>query len=397
VIIFLLKSLFKIGGKMECLSEKVKFLKPSATMALNKKAKEMKAKGFDVVNLTVGEPDFDTPYEIKEYAERAMKEGFTKYTEEKGLKELRDAICEKLERENKLKYEPEEIVVSNGAKHSLFNIFLAILNPGDEVIIPVPYWVSYPAMISICGGIPIFCKYNEKFKIDIEDLKKKITKKTKAIILNSPSNPTGIVYDKNELEEIADTIISNKILCISDEVYEKIIFDKEHISIAEFSKEMKDLTIVVNGVSKTFAMTGWRIGYTASKREIADAIGKIQGQTTSAPSTISQKASFYAIKEGERLYRNMVEEFRKRKDFIIENLPEEVKYPNPEGAFYMFLNFKDMDSNEFSKRLLEEKFIATVPGCEFGVDNYIRISYATSMENLKKAIERIKEFIKENK
>lgn len=377
------------------ISERAKLLKPSATLSLNKKAKEMKAKGLDIINLTVGEPDFDTPDEIKEYAIRAMKEGYTKYTEEKGMKDLREAICEKFEKENNLKYDPEEIVVSNGAKHSLFNIFLSILNPGDEVIIPIPYWVSYPAMVIICGGVPVFCKYNDKFKIDIDDLKSKISKKTKAIILNSPSNPTGIVYDKKEIEEIAEIIVKNRILCISDEVYEKIIFDKEHISIASLSEETKNLTIVVNGVSKTFAMTGWRIGYIACRKEIADTIAKIQGQTTSAPSSISQKGSYYAIKEGEKLYKNMVKEFKKRRDFLVENLPNEIKYPYPEGAFYMFLNIKDMNSKELSEKLLMEKFIATVPGDDFGVDNYVRISYATSIENLKKAVERIKEFVKE--
>ncbi|MCM8803972.1 MAG: pyridoxal phosphate-dependent aminotransferase [Candidatus Omnitrophica bacterium] len=377
------------------ISERTKLLKPSATLYLNRKAKEMKMKGFDIINLTVGEPDFDTPWEIKEYAIKAIKDGYTKYTEEKGLKELREAICEKLEKENNLNYDLEEIVVSNGAKHSLFNIFMSILNTGDEVIIPIPYWVSYPAMVIICGGIPVFCKYNDKFKIDIDHLKSKISKKTKAIVLNTPSNPTGIVYDKKEIEEIAEIIIKNKILCISDEVYEKIIFDKEHISIASLSEDMKNLTIIVNGVSKTFAMTGWRIGYIACKKEMADSIAKIQGQTTSAPSSISQKAAYYAIKEGENLYKNMVEEFKKRRDFLVKNLPNIIKYPYPEGAFYMFLNIKDINSKELSEKLLMEKLIAVVPGEDFGVDNYIRISYATSIENLKKAIERINEFVEE--
>ncbi|MCM8785625.1 MAG: pyridoxal phosphate-dependent aminotransferase [Candidatus Omnitrophica bacterium] len=381
---------------MEYLSERAKLLKPSATMALNRKAKDMKSNGLDVINLTVGEPDFQTPEEIIDYAYKAMKDGYTKYTEEKGLKELREAICEKIEKENKLKYEPEDIVVSNGAKHSLFNIFLAILNPGDEVIIPIPYWVSYPAIVSICGGVPVFCKYNEEFKIDLDDLKEKITKRTKALILNSPSNPTGIVYEKDELERLAEIIVSNRILCISDEVYEKIIFDKEFISIGSLDKEIKDLTILVNGISKTFAMTGWRIGYTASKREIADAIGKIQGQTTSAPSTISQKSSVFAIREGERLFKNMIIEFKRRRDFLIENLTKEIKYPYPFGAFYIFLNFKDMNSNKFAERLLTEKLVAVVPGSEFGVDNYIRISYAVNMKQIKKAVDRINEFVKEN-
>ncbi|MCM8818560.1 MAG: pyridoxal phosphate-dependent aminotransferase [Candidatus Omnitrophica bacterium] len=381
---------------MSFFSERANLLKPSATLSLNRKAKEMRASGLDIVNLTVGEPDFDTPDEIKEFAIKTIKDGFTKYTEEKGIKELREAICEKLEKENGLKYEPEEIVVSNGAKHSLFNIFLSILNPGDEVIIPVPYWVSYPAMVSLCGGIPVFCKFNDKFKIDTNDIKTKITKKTKALILNTPSNPTGIVYEKKEIEEIADIVISNKILCVSDEVYEKIIFDKEHISIASLSEEIKNLTVVVNGVSKTFAMTGWRIGYIASKREIADVVAKIQGQSTSAPSSISQKAAYFAIKEGDRLFENMIAEFKKRRDFLIKNLSSKIKYPYPEGAFYMFLNFNDINSNLLSKRLLEEKLVATVPGEDFGVDNYIRISYATNMENLKKAVERINEFVKEN-
>ncbi|MCD6221631.1 pyridoxal phosphate-dependent aminotransferase [bacterium] len=379
------------------ISEKVKRLKPSATLAVNKKAKELIAKGKDVINLSVGEPDFDTPDIIKEAGIEAIKEGFTKYTEAKGIKELRVAISEKLERENNLKYDPDNIVVSNGAKHSLFNIFLAVLNPGDEVIIPAPYWVSYPPMVEIAGGKPVICRWNDKFKIDTDELKKLINKRTKALILNSPSNPTGIVYTKKELEEIAEIIVKNKILCISDEVYEKILYGTEHISIASLSEEVKKLTVVVNGVSKTFAMTGWRIGYIAAEKEIADAVNKIQSQTTSAPSSISQKGAYFAIKEGEKLYKDMVSEFKRRRDFITKNLSKEIKFPYPEGAFYLFFNFKDMDSEVFSKRLLEEKYVASVPGKDFGADKFVRISYATSMENLKKAIERINEFVQENR
>lgn len=379
------------------ISEKVKRLKPSATLAVNKKAKELIAEGKDVINLSVGEPDFDTPDIIKRAGIEAIKEGFTKYTEAKGIKELRVAISEKLERENNLKYDPDNIVVSNGAKHSLFNTFLAILNPGDEVIIPAPYWVSYPPMVEIAGGKPVICRWNEKFKIDTDELKKLINKRTKALILNTPSNPTGIVYTKKELEEIAEIIVKNKILCISDEVYEKILYETEHISIASLSEEVKKLTVVVNGVSKTFAMTGWRIGYIAAEKEIADAVGKIQSQTTSAPSSISQKASLSALKAGKDVYSEMVEEFRKRRDFLIKNISSEVKFPVPQGAFYLFFSFKNMDGFTFAQRLLEEKFVAVVPGVSFGAENYVRISFATSLENLKKAIERINEFIEENK
>lgn len=378
------------------ISERASEIKPSATLTINQTAKKFIAEGKDVVNLSVGEPDFDTPAGIKEFAKKAIDDGFTKYTESRGIKELREVIAEKLEKENNLKYQPDQIVVSNGAKHSLFNIFLAILNPGDEVIIPAPYWVSYPAMVKIAGGVPVFCSWNDKFKIDIEKLKDLITPKTKAIILNSPSNPTGIVYSKEEMEEIAEVLIKNNVMCISDEVYEKIIYDNQHTSIASLSEEMKKLTIVVNGVSKTFAMTGWRIGYIAAEREISDAVNKIQSQTTSAPSSISQKGAYFAIKNGEVLYKNMVEEFKKRRDFIVKNIAKEITFPYPEGAFYLFFNFKDIDSETLAKRLLEEKFVAAVPGKDFGAEKFIRISYATSMENLEKAIERINQFVREN-
>jgi len=248
----------------EKLSQRAKNLKPSATLEINRKAKELKKKGVDVINFAVGEPDFDTPVPIKEAAISAINDGFTKYTAAQGIIELRESICEKFLNENKLSFSPDQIIVSNGAKHSLFNVMLAILNQGDEVIIPSPYWVSYPAMITIAGGKPVFCKWNEKFKLNIEHLKSLINKKTKALILNSPSNPTGIVYTKAELEQIAEILVKNKIICISDEVYEKIIYDDiSHISISSLNDEIKKLTIVVNGVSKTFAMTGWRIVYIA--------------------------------------------------------------------------------------------------------------------------------------
>jgi len=381
----------------EKISERVKEIKPSATLEINKKANQLKKNGINIINLSVGEPDFDTPAPIKESAISSLKEGFTKYTESSGILELREAICEKFLKENKLSYSPEQIVVSNGAKHSLFNIMLAILNYGDEVIIPAPYWVSYPEMVKIAGGKPVFCRWNEKFKIDIEHLKKLINKKTKAIIINSPCNPTGIVYNEEELKEISEILVRNKILCISDEIYEKIIYDNlPHISIASFNEEIKKLTIIVNGVSKTFAMTGWRIGYIAAEKEIAKAIGNIQSQTTSNPVSFVQKASVYAIRNGKTLFESMVKEFERRRNFLIENLPNSIFYPKPEGAFYIFMKFGNLDSEELAKKLLEKKHLAVVPGNDFGANEFIRISFALNIEKLKEAVERIKEFINEN-
>ncbi len=380
------------------IAEKVKRLKPSATLEINRKAKELKAKGVDVINLSVGEPDFDTPDPVKESAIQAIRDGFTKYTEVNGIPELKKVISEKLEKENGLSYSPEQVVVSNGAKHSLYNIMLAILEPGDEVIVPAPYWVSFPEMVRIAGGVPVFCRWREDFKMDLGHLKSLISKKTKALILNSPSNPTGIVYEKKEIDGVAEILLKNNILCISDETYEKILYDGiSHTSVASHSPEMKKLTVVVNAVSKTFSMTGWRIGYTAAEKEIADAIGKIQGQTTSAPCSISQKAACFAIKEGKKLYSGMIREFQRRRDFLINNLPDDFVYPMPMGAFYLFFNFRDMDSMVLGKRLLEEKFLAVVPGAEFGADRFIRISYATSMDNLRITVARLKEFAEENR
>ncbi len=380
------------------ISDKARQLRPSATLEINRKAKEMKAKGVDVINLSVGEPDFDTPDPIKEFAIQAIRDGFTKYTEARGTAELRDVICEKLERENGLAYLPEQVVVSNGAKHSIYNVLLAVLEPGDEVIIPAPYWVSFPEMVRIAGGVPVFCRWDENFKMDMEQLKGLINRKTKALIFNSPSNPTGIVYDKGEMDCLAEILVKNNVLCISDEIYEKIIYDGvSHISIATHSPEMKKLTVVVNGASKTFSMTGWRIGYIAAEKEIADAVGKIQGQTTSAPCSISQKAAYFAMKEGEKVYSYMMKEFQKRRDFLVKNMPDDYTYPVPMGAFYLFVNYRDMDSALLAKRLLDEKSIAAVPGVDFGADKYIRLSYATSMKNLATSVERLKEFVEGNR
>jgi aspartate aminotransferase len=380
------------------ISDRARQLRPSATLEINRKAKELKARGVDVVNLSVGEPDFDTPEPIKEFAIKSIRDGFTKYTEASGILELRDAICEKLEKENGLAYSPEQVVVSNGAKHSIYNVLLAVLEPGDEVIIPAPYWVSFPEMVRIAGGVPVFCRWNEDFKMDMEHLRSIINKKTKAIIFNSPSNPTGVVYDKIEMDSLAEILIKNNVLCISDEIYEKIIYDgASHISIASHSPEMKKLTVVVNGASKTFSMTGWRIGYIAAEKEIAGAVGKIQGQTTSAPCSISQKASYFAIKEGEKVYSYMMKEFHRRRDFLVKNMPADYTYPFPMGAFYLFVNYKDMDSVLLAKRLLEERSIAVVPGVDFGAARYVRLSYATSMKTLETAIDRLRGFAEENR
>ena len=374
------------------ISERIRELKPSATMEINRKSKEMQSRGLAVINLSVGEPDFDTPGPIKEYAIDSIREGFTKYTVEKGIPELRQEICFKLKRDNGLSYDPEQVVVSNGAKHSLFNLFLSIIEPGDEVIIPAPYWVSYPAMVSIAGGVPVFCRWNRDFKIDTEHLKSLVTPRTKALVLNSPSNPTGIVYLEKELQEIAGILARHGILCISDEVYEKIIYQgMKHVSIASLSPEMKKLTVVVNGVSKSFSMTGWRIGYIAAEKGIAAAVSKVQGQTTSAPCSISQKAAYYAMKHGDSLSASMMEEFSRRRDYLVNNLSEEFSYPVPMGAFYLFFNYRQMDSLVLAGRLLDEKLLAVVPGQDFGADRYVRISYATSMDNVKETVRRLNE------
>ena len=388
------------------LAERTKKIKPSPTLAVDSKAKEMKAKGLDVVNFGVGEPDFDTPEHIKEAAIKAIKDGFTKYTPVGGIDELKEAIIEKLEKENKIKYKKENILVSCGAKHSLYNIAQALFGPGDEVIIPAPYWVSYPDQVLLNDAKPVILETYEEdnFMLRPELLKEKITKKTKAIIINSPSNPTGFIYTGKVLQEIAEIALKNNIYIISDEIYEKLIYDgMSHISIASFSEEIKERTILVNGLSKSHAMTGWRIGYAAGPADVIKAMTNIQSQSTSNPTSIAQKAAVAALKGPQECVEEMRKEFEKRRNYLVKELNNitGISCKMPQGAFYAFPNVKQIlgkkadsvainSSMDLSIYLLEKAQVALVPGSAFGAEGYIRISYATSMENLSKGVERIR-------
>jgi aspartate aminotransferase len=389
------------------LSERAKKIKPSPTLAMDAKAKAMKAQGIDVINFGVGEPDFDTPEHIKEAAVKALRDGFTKYTPVGGIDELKDAIVEKLKKDNNLEYTKEEILVSCGAKHSLYNIAQAIYGPGDEVIIPSPYWVSYPDQVLLNDATPVFVKTYEEddFMLRPDVFESKITKNTKAIILNSPSNPTGLTYDRKTLTVIADIAVRHGIHIISDEIYEKLTYDGvEHISIASLGEDVKKLTIVVNGLSKSHAMTGWRIGYAAGPKDIIKVMTNIQSQSTSNPTSIAQKAAVAALTGPQDFISLMHAEFDKRRRFLVEGLNsiEGVRCLKPTGAFYAFPNVSKLYGKKTGARqinssidiaiyLLEDAKIALVHGDAFGDDNYIRISYATSMENIKKGLERIKE------
>ncbi|HOJ40262.1 MAG TPA: aminotransferase class I/II-fold pyridoxal phosphate-dependent enzyme, partial [bacterium] len=279
-------------------------------------------------------------------------------------------------------------------KHSLFNIMMAILNPGEEVIIPAPYWVSYPEMVKLAGGKPVICSRNERFTANLDHLRELITPRTKAFILNSPANPTGVVYTQKELEDLTEILLSHKILCISDEIYEHIVFDGiKAVSIASLNKEIKERCVVVNGFSKTFSMTGWRLGYLAAPKAIAAAVANIQSQTASNPVSFVQKAALVALKYQKNLYRPMVEEFSRRREFLLKNLPEVIFYPRPDGAFYFFLSLGKVASPEMADYLLQKYYLAVVPGRDFGADHFIRISFATSLENLRKAVERLSEAV----
>jgi aspartate aminotransferase len=383
------------------LSRRAKEVSPSATLQITATAKRMVKEGKDVVAFGAGEPDFDTPDPIKAAAIAAIQSGFTKYTPTSGIPELREAIAKKLKTDNALEYNPSSIVVSCGAKHSLYNAIQVLVDEGDEVLIPVPYWVSYPEMVKLAGGKPVFVPttLGEDFKISVEKLKGFLTEKTKVLLLNTPSNPCGVVYRKEELAALADFCVKNNIYCISDEIYEKIIFDGiKHVSIASLSDKMKKLTVTVNGFSKAYSMTGWRLGYLAAELKIAGAVSNLQDHSTSNPTSIVQKAALAAFTIDNIFFDEIKAKFQERRDYIVlrlDKMKEKIGYKKPEGAFYVFCDIKKtkMDSFTFAKRLLEEKFVALIPGAPFGCDDYVRISFATSMEKIATGMDRIEEWV----
>ena len=392
------------------ISKRARAIKPSPTLAMAAKAKAMKAQGIDVVDFGVGEPDFDTPENVKQAGIKAIQSGFTKYTPAGGTDELKDAVVDKLKKDNGLVYERSQILISCGAKHSLYNIAEAIFDPGDEVIIPSPYWVSYPDQVILNDATPVIVETTEQegFRISAAKLEKAITSKTKAIVLNSPSNPTGLAYDRKTLEEIAAVAVKHRIYVISDEIYEKLVYDGfTHTSIASLNPEIKELTIVVNGVSKSHAMTGWRIGFAAGPKDVITAMANIQSQSTSNPASISQKAALEALRGPQDFLPVMNAEFDKRRKYMVERLNkmQGVSCMLPVGAFYAFPNVAKLygkksaggktvkNSTDLAAYLLESARVALVSGDSFGADAYIRLSYATSLELIKKGMDRIEEAV----
>jgi aspartate aminotransferase len=381
-------------------SERVKKIHPSSTLAITSKAKKLKSEGKDVINFAAGEPDFDTPDAIKEKAIEAIKSGFTKYTPTTGIPELKQLICAKF-KTNSLDYEPNQIVVSSGAKHSIFNAMLALINAGDEVLIPSPFWVSYPEMVRVCEGIPRFIKTTAEnnFKLSPQELQAHISQKTKLLVLNSPSNPTGSVYLKEELQELAALCVSKKIFVLSDEIYENLIYEGlTHVSIGSLGKEIYNLTVTVNGLSKSFSMTGWRIGYLGAPIDIIEAISKLQDHSTSNPCSISQKAAVAALGMSDEFTKFMAEEFQKRRDYIANRLQaiKKIRFVMPQGAFYVFCDISrtKLSSAVFASRLLDEALVALIPGDTFGRDDYVRISFATGLKQIESGMNRIEEWVK---
>lgn len=389
------------------LSKRVSNIKPSPTLEITERAAAMKAEGIDIIGFGAGEPDFDTPEHIKRAAIDALKKGYTKYTPVSGVNALKDAIIAKLQRDNRLAYNREEVIVSCGAKHTLYNLAQAMFEEGMEVIIPAPYWVSYPDIVLLAGGTPVFVNTTEEegFLLTAEKFEKAITKRTKAVILNYPSNPTGATYDLDTLEEIARVAVKHDIFVISDEIYEKILYtDIHHVSIASLNEKIKELTVVVNGLSKAYSMTGWRLGYAAGQKELISAMNNIQSQSTSNPTSFAQYGGIDALNGSQDEVIKMREEFKKRRDYIVRRLKmmRGVSCFNPAGAFYVFpkisfyygKSFKGhtiKNSLDMSDYLLREGRVSVVPGAAFGADDYLRLSYATSMKNIEGGLSRIEE------
>ena len=392
------------------LSARAQRLQPSATLTITAKAKALKSQGVDVIGFGAGEPDFDSPLHVKEEAIRAINEGMTKYTGVGGIDELKDAIIHRLKEDHNLEYERSEIIASVGAKHTLYNITQVLFDSGDEVIVPAPYWVSYPEQIRLTEATPVILdtKESQGFKITPDSLSKHINSNTKALILNYPSNPTGATYNEEELRAIVDVAMNAGLIIISDEIYEKIIYGgTKHIPVAALGEEIKKATILVNGVSKTYSMTGWRIGYAAGDKGVISAMSKLQGQSTSNPTSISQWAAIAAFTGDHQIIEDRTKEFEQRKNYIVEKLNDipEISCFDPQGAFYVFPNVSGCygkeydgkvikDSLDFTEFILDEAKVAVVPGVAFGSDDHVRISYATSMDDIVKGIDRMTEAIK---
>lgn len=392
------------------LSKKAMAIKPSSTLAITAKAKEMKANGVDIVGFGAGEPDFNTPDNINEAAICAINDGFTKYTPASGIVELKQAVCEKFKNFNGISYEPDQIVISNGGKHCLTNIFEAILNPGDEVIIPAPYWLSYPEIVKLADGIPVFIRGEKKdgYKVSAEQIKAAITPNTKALILNTPSNPTGMIYTREELEAIAEVIIEADIYVVADEIYENLLYDgAEHVSIASLGEEIYKRTITCSGVAKGYAMTGWRIGYIGASAELAKVMGSLQSHQTSNPNSIAQKAALEAISGPQDTVAIMRQEFDVRRKYMYDRLCKMpyVSTLEPQGAFYVFVDVSEACEKEykgekiktaakFADILISDYSVAVVPCADFGFADHIRLSYAISIEQIEKGLDRIETLLK---
>ncbi len=386
---------------MGLVSKRAGQLAESITIAITTLAGELKREGRDIISFSAGEPDFDTPQLIKDEAISAINSGFTKYTAVEGIPELKKAVAEKLKRENGLNYEPKHIIVSNGAKHSIFNLFQAIIDDGDEVIIPSPYWVTYPELVIYSGGVVVEIKTDDSnsFKITPEQLQNAITPKTKLLVLTSPSNPTGAVYSKNELIALAEVLKNTNVFIASDEMYEKLVYDDKFVSTASISEDMYNRTITINGLSKSVAMTGWRFGYLATPHmELITAMKNLQSQSTSNINSITQKASIVGLSaQIEPEVTKMVKAFHERRDFAVKRINQinGLSVVKPAGAFYLFVNISKVSNNsmEFSQELLKNEGVAVVPGIGFGAEGYIRMSFATSMKNIENGLNRLERFV----